>query len=144
MVEDAPLGVSAGRAAGMSVLMVPHPKMDLQESRDASLVVSDLNQFIPAEVGLPDYGYRRATHVIFDMDGLLLNTQETYSRVAADLLAAHGKTPDLGLRMKVIGRRADEAAEMIVQHYGLPYSGQEYLKIFESRANEVNMNSRRL
>ena len=126
----------------MSVLMVPHPKMDRRESQEANLVVSDLNQLIPAEVGLPAYGYQRATHLIFDMDGLLLNTQETYSRVAGELLASHGKTPDLGLRMKVMGRRAEEAAEMIVQHYGLPYSGQEYLKIFQNKADEVHSISR--
>ena len=137
MVEDAPLGVTAGISAGMSVLMVPHPKMEKKESKEATFVVSDLNQLSPLEVGLSDYGYQRATYVIFDMDGLLLNTQQTYSRVAGEVLATHGKTPDLSLRMKVMGRRAEEAAKMIVEHYGLPYSAEEYLGIFSSKANEV-------
>ena len=121
----------------MAVLMVPPPKLDKKESKEATFVVSDLNQFLPLEVGLPDYGYQKATHVIFDMDGLLLNTQLTYSKVAGEVLASHGKTPDISLRMKVMGRRAEDAAELIVEHYQLPYSAKEYLAIFESKANEV-------
>ena len=30
--------------------------------------------------------------------------------------------------IKVIGRGADEVAELAVQHYGLPYTGAEYLR----------------
>ena len=137
MVEDAPLGVTAGITAGMSVLMVPHPKMDKKESREATFVVSDLTMFNPGLVGLPAYNYQPVTHVIFDMDGLLLNTQEIYSRVGGELLAKHGKTSDQSLRMKVIGRRMEEAAVLIVEHYGLPYTPQQYINIFQSKANEV-------
>ena len=60
-MEDAPLGVSAGISAGMTVLMVPHPKMDKKESKEATFVVSDLHQFLSLEAGLPDYGYQKAT-----------------------------------------------------------------------------------
>ena len=141
MVEDAPLGVEAGRAAGMTVLMVPHPKMDRKESREANMVVGDLTMFSPGLVGLPDYGYQPASHLIFDMDGLLLNTQQIYSRVGGELLAKHGKTSDQSLRMKVIGRRMEEAAVLIVEHYGLPYTPQQYISIFETKANEVGQTS---
>ena len=41
------------------------------------------------------------THVIFDMDGLLLNTQSMYSAVSKQLLAEHGKQPDFDFKMKV-------------------------------------------
>ena len=137
VVEDAPLGVTAGRTAGMSVLMVPHPKMDKKEGREATIVVGDLTLFNPEQVGLPGYNYQPVSHLIFDMDGLLLNTQEIYSRVGGELLARHGKTSDQSLRMKVVGRRMEEAAELVVEHYGLPYTAEQYINIFQSKANEV-------
>ena len=69
VVEDAPLGVAAGKAAGMQVLMVPHPKLDKEETKEATLVVSSLNHFNPRDLNLPAYSYTPVTHVIFDMDG---------------------------------------------------------------------------
>ena len=39
--------------------------------------------------------------MIFDMDGLLLNTQSMYSAVSKQLLAEHGKQPDFDFKMKV-------------------------------------------
>ena len=69
VVEDAPLGVTAGRAAGMQVLMVPHPKLDTEETKEATMVVSSLNHFDPRAFHLPAYSYNPVTHVIFDMDG---------------------------------------------------------------------------
>ena len=65
------------------------------------------------------------------MDGLLLNTQDMYSSTSQAFLARHGKTPDYEFKMKVVGRAAPEAAKMIVEHYGLPYSPEEYLETFE-------------
>ena len=41
------------------------------------------------------------THVIFDMDGLLLDTQNMYSAVSKQLLAEFGKQPDFDFKMKV-------------------------------------------
>ena len=39
--------------------------------------------------------------MIFDMDGLLLDTQNMYSAVSKQLLAEHGKQPDFDFKMKV-------------------------------------------
>ena len=38
VVEDAPLGVEAGLAAGSQVLMVPHPKLDKEKTLKATKV----------------------------------------------------------------------------------------------------------
>ena len=43
----------------------------------------------------------KVTHVIFDMDGLLLDTQNMYSAVSKQLLAELGKEPDFDFKMKV-------------------------------------------
>jgi len=131
VVEDAPLGVEAGLAAGSQVLMVPHPKLDKEKTLKATKVVSCLDIFDPRDFELPGYNYGSVTHVIFDMDGLLLNTQNMYSKVSQTLLAKHGKVSDQEFRMKVIGRAAPEAAKMIVEFYQLPYEPDEYLAMVE-------------
>ena len=43
----------------------------------------------------------KVTHVIFDMDGLLLDTQNMYSAVSKQLLSELGKEPDFDFKMKV-------------------------------------------
>ena len=101
VVEDAPLGVAAGLAAGMPVLMVPHPRLEEAERAAATLVVQNMNRFDPRQFGLPGYSYTKVDHVIFDMDGLLLSTQDMYSRVAQAMLAQYGKTPDYEFKLKV-------------------------------------------
>jgi len=131
VVEDAPLGVAAGKAAGMQVLMVPDLRMDEANRKVATLALNSLDELDPRDFGLPGYGYAPVTHVIFDMDGLLLNTQTMYSKVSAKILAQHGKTPDWDFKMKVIGRQASEVADMAVAHYSLPYTGQEYLEMHQ-------------
>ena len=131
VLEDAPLGVAAGKAAGMQVVMVPDSRLAEAEKKEATLVLENLHQLNPADFGLPGYNYKPVTHVIFDMDGLLLNTQEMYSKVSAKILSEHGKSPDWEFKMKVIGRKAEEVAEMAVKHYGLPYTGAQYLDIHQ-------------
>jgi len=137
VVEDAPLGVQAGLAAGMQVLMVPHEKLDPLHTEAATLALPNLHLFKPQDFGLPAYDYKPVTHVIFDMDGLLLNTQTIYSQVSARLLEKHGKQPDWEFKMKVIGRRATDVAEMVVNHYNLPYTGDQYLELHQAETHAM-------
>jgi len=49
----------------------------------------------------------------------------------------YGKVPDWDFKMKVIGRKAEEVAEMAVQHYGLPFTGSEYLALFQEKLHSL-------
>merc|ERR1719334_2726212 len=117
--------------------MIPDERMADSEKEAATLSLTNLHNLNPTVFGLPSYSYKSVTHVIFDMDGLLLNTQEMYSKVGASILAKHGKSSDWEFKMKVIGRKADEVAEMTVKQYGLPYTGQEYLAIHEAELHNL-------
>jgi pseudouridine-5'-monophosphatase len=51
VIEDAPSGVAAARAAGMQVVAVPDPGMDRARYGDAQLVVDSLRDLGPADLG---------------------------------------------------------------------------------------------
>lgn len=53
--EDAPIGVSAGKAAGMTVVMVPDAKLDRALIKNADVVLGSLQDFEPQQFGLPAY-----------------------------------------------------------------------------------------
>jgi pseudouridine-5'-monophosphatase len=51
VIEDAPSGVAAGRAAGMQVIAVPDANMDRVRYADADLVLGSLRDLAPADLG---------------------------------------------------------------------------------------------
>jgi pseudouridine-5'-monophosphatase len=53
--EDAPSGMEAGLAAGMSVVVVPDTNMDHSHYKNASQIISSLEDFDPEYWGLPKY-----------------------------------------------------------------------------------------
>ena len=55
MFEDAPNGVTAGRAAGMQVVMVPDARMDPLMTSHATQVLKSLEEFQPELFGLPSF-----------------------------------------------------------------------------------------
>jgi mannitol-1-/sugar-/sorbitol-6-/2-deoxyglucose-6-phosphatase len=57
--------------------------------------------------------------IIFDMDGLLIDSEIVWEKVEADLLATHGTTFDREIARKHMGMRIDEAAAVMVREYGL-------------------------
>ncbi|XP_043708215.1 (DL)-glycerol-3-phosphatase 2-like [Telopea speciosissima] len=62
------------------------------------------------------------THVIFDMDGLLLDTEKFYTQVQEIILARYNKTFDWSLKAKMMGKKALEAARVFVDETGISNS----------------------
>ncbi|CAH1420463.1 unnamed protein product [Lactuca virosa] len=58
------------------------------------------------------------THVIFDMDGLLLDTEKFYTEVQEIILSRFNKTFDWSLKAKMMGKKAIEAARVFVEETG--------------------------
>lgn len=64
-------------------------------------------------------GKASITHVIFDMDGLLLDTEKFYTEVQEIILSRYNKTFDWSLKAKMMGKKAIEAAHVFVEETGI-------------------------
>jgi pseudouridine-5'-monophosphatase len=64
---------------------------------------------------------------IFDLDGVLLDTEPLYSRATEVILARHGKTYSSELKRFVMGRSPIDAARWVVGQLNLPMSPEAYV-----------------
>ena len=65
--------------------------------------------------------------LIYDMDGLLLDTEGIYTEVTQDIVGEFGKVFDWSVKKTIIGRPAFQAAKIIVETLDLPITPQDYL-----------------
>lgn len=66
------------------------------------------------------------THVIFDMDGLLINTEDLYTLALNKFCAKFGKEFTIDLKMKMMGRKTEESAKVLIDALQLPCTADEY------------------
>jgi pseudouridine-5'-monophosphatase len=68
-------------------------------------------------------------HVIYDMDGLLLDTERFYTEAATAIAASYGKVFDWTIKSQMIGLRSADSAKLFLEHYRLPLTVPEYLHV---------------
>jgi len=66
------------------------------------------------------------THVIFDMDGLLINTEDLYTRALSKFCRNYGKEFTMEIKMKQMGRKTEEAAKVLIDALDLPCTVEDY------------------
>lgn len=76
--------------------------------------------------------YKHVTHVIFDMDGLLLNTEHIYTEAFQNIATPYGKVYDWDTKVLAMGQRADVGALITIDRLGLPLTVEE----FRERVNQ--------
>ncbi len=69
--------------------------------------------------------------VIFDMDGLLLDTEGIYSEVTQIIVGRYGRRFDWSHKQNIIGRGAGDLARYVVEAMDLPISPEEFLAVRE-------------
>lgn len=65
--------------------------------------------------------------IIFDMDGLMIDSEKLYFATGREIAAAHGKTVDDRTFWKMMGRSPIDSITIFVEEVGLPLSPQETL-----------------
>ncbi|XP_065218930.1 probable pseudouridine-5'-phosphatase [Planococcus citri] len=72
--------------------------------------------------------FKPVTHVIFDMDGLLLNSEESYYKIDLAVIDQFGKTAPDHLQQEVLGFSDIDCAKKVVKICELPITPEEYVK----------------
>ena len=72
--------------------------------------------------------FKKITHVIYDLDGLLLDTEPLHAQVNQMVANHYGKTIDPTLHCKVRGRKSHDSAQLLIQELDLSLSVEDFLK----------------
>ncbi|GAA5912769.1 haloacid dehalogenase superfamily protein [Sporobolomyces salmoneus] len=65
--------------------------------------------------------------VIFDMDGLLIDSEAMYTRVSNEVLKPYGKEMTWEIKSQLMGRPAHDAARILIELTGVPLTVEEVL-----------------
>jgi pseudouridine-5'-monophosphatase len=71
--------------------------------------------------------FKSITHVIYDLDGLLLDTELIHERVNSEIANRYGKTFNIAAKMAIAGRSTLDSARILVELLQLPLTEAEYL-----------------
>ncbi|MGR3221179.1 MAG: HAD-IA family hydrolase, partial [Candidatus Anammoxibacter sp.] len=74
---------------------------------------------------------------LFDMDGLLLDTEPFYTQVTEKIVERYGKQFDLSIKSRMIGKKSIDASRILVQALELPISPEEYLAECENLLQDL-------
>ncbi|EDO14884.1 hypothetical protein Kpol_380p2 [Vanderwaltozyma polyspora DSM 70294] len=75
-------------------------------------------------------GSKEIKACLFDMDGLLINTEDIYTETTNIILKDYDKDPmTWDLKLQLQGLPGPEASQRVVDHYGLPMTADEYANL---------------
>ncbi|XP_066156408.1 pseudouridine-5'-phosphatase-like [Euwallacea fornicatus] len=82
----------------------------------------------------------RVTHVIFDLDGLILDSEAIYEEIMTAMARSHGKEYTPEVKLKILGTPEHESARIFVKELDLPITVEQcldeyYKKIAEELTN---------
>ncbi|GBP36160.1 Pseudouridine-5'-phosphatase [Eumeta japonica] len=81
--------------------------------------------------------FKRATHVLFDMDGLILNTEDLYTIGFQQLASRYDKEFTFALKCKIMGKQTKEFAKDIIEDLELPLSVDEFVTETKAIFNDL-------
>ncbi|XP_014289087.1 probable pseudouridine-5'-phosphatase [Halyomorpha halys] len=70
--------------------------------------------------------YSPVSHVIFDLDGTILDTETIYTETYRQVIESFGKTYDNELRLAITGTKEHDACRVLVESLNLPLTPTEF------------------
>jgi pseudouridine-5'-monophosphatase len=67
------------------------------------------------------------THVLFDLDGVLLDTERLYTEATQTIVGRFGKTFTWEIKREAMGRDAHASARIVLDRLGVPLTSDEFL-----------------
>lgn len=71
--------------------------------------------------------FKPVTHVIFDMDGLLINTEDLYTEAYSNICKPYGKVYDWSVKIPCMGKKPKEGAQYVIDTLGIPLTADEWI-----------------
>lgn len=150
--EDSDTGADAARAAGMTVIAAPiipgqNPRADATVSRIGAPSLLDWVYTWPATrpstpsvkedaVSFNPLGSLRHFYpsgVVFDCDGLILDTESVWEGVQHSIMARHGVTPSPEIEQELMGTTLEQAVEILAR-----LTGQNYEPLLDTTRTEFS------
>ncbi|XP_018320549.1 probable pseudouridine-5'-phosphatase isoform X2 [Agrilus planipennis] len=75
-------------------------------------------------------GFKKVSHVIFDVDGLLIDSEKIYRKAISEIARNHGKQYTIDIQAKIVGTPERESSRIAVTEMKLPISVDEFQKLF--------------
>lgn len=72
---------------------------------------------------------KSSVFVLFDLDGVLLDTEDLYTQATQAIVGRYGKTYDWSLKQHLLGRDARIGAANLMERLQIPLTGEEYLAL---------------
>jgi pseudouridine-5'-monophosphatase len=80
---------------------------------------------------------KSATHIIFDLDGTLLDTEDLYTEASQRIVGRYGKKYTMDIKRQCIGGDARRSAAITIEALDLPLTAEEYLSERETHLMEL-------
>ncbi len=77
------------------------------------------------------------THIIFDMDGVLLDTEKFYTEVTQAIVQRYGKNFSWEIKAQMLGRKPSASSKILVEALDLPITPEQYLHDREALLNQL-------
>ncbi|CRL06017.1 CLUMA_CG018983, isoform A [Clunio marinus] len=89
-------------------------------------------------------GFKTVSHCIFDMDGLLLDTETLYTLVTQNILDEYspGKIYTWELKVTLMGLQKEDVSKKIVEIFDLPITWEEYAELAQAQIEDLMKNCR--
>nr|CAB3265310.1 pseudouridine-5'-monophosphatase-like [Phallusia mammillata] len=88
--------------------------------------------------------FKKVTHVIFDMDGLLLNTEDLYTIAFQNICKPYGKVFDWSIKINIMGMKPDSAAHHTIEKLSLPVTVSQFAEMLSAQLPSIFSQSKLL